>query len=174
MAAADVGQGFEPMPGQGVSDSWVEQKRNVKRIFNLMMEAVNTDGHACNGKYPNTFDALTAVDATSKELWGLVATWLSTGYVTNKNRAAGVEEKFLHPNTAVSYLRSALNLAKEKFLADNTTHLCFTCVLQNSQTEDGMWLKGLIKNMHRLMCRRVRLAAWKNRRLMHASNAAHR
>ena len=47
MAAADVGQGFEPMPGQGVSDSWVEQKRNVKRIFNLMMEAVNTDGHAC-------------------------------------------------------------------------------------------------------------------------------
>ena len=87
MAAADVGQGFEPMPGQGVSDSWVEQKRNVKRIFNLMMEAVNTDGHACNGKYPNTFDALTAVDATSKELWGLFATWLSTGYVTNKNRA---------------------------------------------------------------------------------------
>ncbi len=57
------------------------------------------------GKYPSTFDALTAVDATSKALWGLFATWLSTGYVTNKNRAAGVEEKFLDPNTAVSYLR---------------------------------------------------------------------
>ena len=36
MAAADVG--FEPMPGQGVSESWQDQKRYVKRIFNLMME----------------------------------------------------------------------------------------------------------------------------------------
>jgi len=66
------------------------------------------------------------------------------------------EKTFLSPDVAVNYLRSLVHIGKQKFgEANDSARYFFTCLEAQATNPKALWLKGLIKNMHRSMCQRV-------------------
>ena len=56
----------------------------------------------------------------------------------------------------MNYLRSLVHIGKQKFgEADDSARYFFTCLEAQATNPKALWLKGLIKNMHRSMCQRV-------------------
>ena len=150
---------FAPMPSAGSSASWNAQKNNVLRIVGLMLAAINTSAnHPSKGLYPDSFDAFTAAQASNEDVYALFATFVAKEYVTG--RGVATEKTFLSPDVAVNYLRTFVQIGKSLFgEVSDTTRLFFTCVDQHANTPKAVWLRGLIKNVHRCMCQRVCRAA---------------
>jgi len=146
---------YAPMPSDGSSASWKAQKNNVLRIVGLMLAVINTSAnHPSNGLYPDSFNAFTAEQACTEDVYALFATYVAKEYVTGRGAV------FLSPDVAVNYLRTFVQIGKLMFgEVSDTTRLFFTCVDQHANTPKAVWLRGLIKNVHRCMCQRVCRAA---------------
>jgi len=146
---------FAPMAASGVSDKWQTSKKNVLRILTLMLVVINTStNHPSKGLYPNSFDEFTAALACKEDLYALFATWLALEYDTSNGNSQ--EKTFLSPDVAVNYLRSLVHIGKQKFgEANDSARYFFTCLEAQATNPKALWLKGLIKNMHRSMCQRV-------------------
>jgi len=104
--------------------------------------------------YPNSFDEFTAALACKEDVYALFATWLALEYDTSNGNSQ--EKTFLSPDVAVNYLRSLIHIGKAKFgEANDSARYFFTCLEAQATNPKALWLKGLIKNMHRSMCQRV-------------------
>ena len=146
---------FAPMPSAGSSASWNAQKNNVLRIVGLMLVAINSSAnHPSKGLYPDSFKDFTPEQACTEDVYALFATYVAKEYVTGRGAV------FLSPDVAVNYLRTFVQIGKFMFgEVSDTTRLFFTCVDQHANTPKAVWLRGLIKNVHRCMCQRVCRAA---------------
>ena len=145
---------FRATPAAGVSDKWQASKKNVLRICGLMRVAINTSDHPSTGPYPNSFEQFTAAQASREDVYALFATWLAKEYDTSNGSAE--QKTFLSPDVAVNYLRSLIHIGKAMFgSADDTARYFFTCLEGQTTNPKALWLKGLIRNMHRSMCQRV-------------------
>jgi hypothetical protein len=125
------------MAATGVSDKWQTSKKNVLRILTTP-----------------TFDEFTAALACKEDIYALFTTWLAMEYDTSNGSSQ--EKTFLSPDVAVNYLRSLIHIGKAKFGEANDSARCFfNCLDAQATNPKALWLKGLIKNMHRSMCQRV-------------------
>ena len=124
---------------KGQSDSIVQQRTNVRRIFNKFRS-----WQSVAGKYQVEFDALAEGVVCSKELHEEFATYLvnedGTGYVQETGQWAGLP---LSLGSVEDYLGCLLNLAAQRFKATGQadTKLFFTCLDRNSTTDSARWLR---------------------------------
>ena len=76
---------FAPTPSSGSSKSWNAQKNNVLRIVGLMLAAINTSANQpSKGLYPDSFNAFTAEQASSEDVYVLFATFVAKEYATGR------------------------------------------------------------------------------------------
>ena len=134
----------EPLIGSGgVSDSWLQQKSNVKNIF----EAFRTAKDAYSTLAPVPLIELSDAQMTSRALWESAATFLVREYVIKSGAHKGLLLKFTN---VLNYLRSVMRVCEDICRQRNGARpVFFSCLDTGSLSDDAQWFKGLKKNVLR-------------------------
>jgi hypothetical protein len=134
----------EPLIGSGgVSDSWLQQKSNVKNIF----EAFRTAKDAYTTLAPVPLIELSNAQMTSRALWESAATFLVREYVIKPGPHKGALLKFTN---VLNYLRSVMRVCEDICRQRSGARpVFFSCLDTGSLSDDAQWFKGLKKNVLR-------------------------
>ena len=134
----------ETIGSHGVSESWLNQKANVVRIFDLFRNGNVTYGQVA----PVPLVQLSDVQARNRTLWESLATYLVREYKIDRGEHRGKPLKFTN---VLNYLRSAMRTVEKNLQANASAALreFFSCLDQNSTSSDAVWWRGVKKNILR-------------------------
>ena len=128
----------------GVSDSWLQQKSNVKNIF----EVFRTAKAAYTTLAPVPLLQLSDAQITCRALWESAATYIVREYVIKSGPHKGALLKFTN---VLNYLRSAMRICEDicRLRNGGARLVFFSCLDTGSLSDDAQWFKGLKKNVLR-------------------------
>ena len=117
-----------PLGAGGVSDSWLGQKKNVSRIFDLF-RAFKPEWVALA---PVPLHQLTEAHVRNRSLWEALTTFLVRDYLIHVGEFKGGKLKF---RNVLNYLRSAMRTIEGllQATAGAATREFFSCLDKNSK-----------------------------------------
>ena len=142
----------EPLGAGGVSESWLSQKRNVKRIFKKFRHAKVEYSQLA----PRSLGKLTEAQVANRALWESLATYLVREYKIHAGEFKGKALKFIN---VLNYLRSAMRITESRLrtTAGSALREFFSCLDKNSLSNDAIWFRGIKKNILRETFERVKV-----------------
>ena len=130
------------------SDSWLQQKGNVARIFDQFLAQDELDG--------NTFDALAEEILCARPIYERLGHFLVHVYkIPTGVKNAGYP---LATDSVLNYMGTAINRAANKFKASGTTATkeFFFCLDIKSSSDSALWLRKLKKKISRVCFERAK------------------
>ena len=143
---------MEPLIGAGgVSDSWLSQKSNVKKIF----DAFRIAKPEYKVLAPVPLIQLSAAQMCSRQLWESAVTFLVREYKITTGEHAG--QALRHTNV-LNYLRSAMRICEDICKQRGARQSFWSCLDTGSLSDDAQWFKGLKKNVNRELFERAKVS----------------
>jgi hypothetical protein len=132
------------------SDSWIQQKSNVARIFDLFLAQDEVGG--------NTFDALAEEVLCDRPIYERLGGFLVHVYkIPPGVKNAGFP---LATDSVLNYMGTAINRAANNFKASGTTATkeFFFCLDIKSSSDSALWLRKFKKKLSRVCFERAKAA----------------
>ena len=134
---------MQPLSSQG------ETTPKLHTYLVKMFETFRNHEEALLKRYPKPWPELPEAFVCARELYEMLAGWLTRGYVSDVGEN---KDKFLHFATIEIYFNGFLNMASVKFKLHGcaATREFFQCSDEKSTGPEAKWLKSLKDRMNRV------------------------